>query len=95
VPDAVSLAIAPGGGDWAVMCSVALGVDHATSAGLESIRLRLSGTTDWHVPAADAAPCATGDNEGATVQFDISVLVSPDATPGRFDLVVTFTVAAI
>jgi hypothetical protein len=95
VTDAVSLTIAPGGGEWVVMCSVALGVDHETSAGLESVRLRLAGTTDWYAQGADAAPCASGGNDGATVQFDLSVLVPSDATPGTFDLVVTFTVTAV
>lgn len=95
VPDAISLTIAPGGGEWSVLCSVALGVDHTTSAGLESVRLREAGTTDWHISGAEPASCASGGNDGATLRFDLSVLVPDDATPGSFDLVVTFTVAAI
>ncbi|MGH2550416.1 MAG: hypothetical protein ACRDHN_13565 [Thermomicrobiales bacterium] len=95
VPEAVSLTIAPGGGDWAVSCAVAFGTSHTTSAGVESVRLRLSETVDWQTPGDVAIPCASGGNDGAIVRFDISILVPEDATSGVLDLTVTFIVSSI
>jgi len=83
------------GGPWQLSCSAIPTAAHTTDLPVTALEYAQSGTSDWAPFQSSPAPCVSTMDGDRFVRFDYRVQVPRAATPGAFNVLVTYSVAAI
>ena len=93
--EAVTVSVIGAAGAWQLTCSGEEGRGHTTSAGVGDLAFADTGTEVWTAFEGEPAPCFEQAGGDATVIYDYELAVPDDATPGDFQVVVTYAVEAL
>jgi hypothetical protein len=92
---AVTVSIFGSEGAWQLSCSGEEGSGHTTSAGVGDLAFADAGSDNWIAFDIKPAPCFEQASGDATVIYDYQLTVPNDASPGDFQVIVTYAVEAL
>ena len=93
--EAVSISVSGSEGAWQLSCSSVEGSGHTTTASVGDLAFADTGTDVWTAFDVEPALCFEQASGDATMIYDYRLIVPDDASPGAFQVIVTYSVEAL
>jgi hypothetical protein len=93
--EAVTISVSESEGSWQLSCSGEEGSGHTTTAGVGDLGFTVTGTKNWTPFDIEPAPCFEQASGDAIVIYDYQLAVPDDASPGNYQVIVTYAVEAL
>jgi hypothetical protein len=93
--EAVTVSVSGTAGTWQLTCFGEESTGHTTTAGVGDLAFADTGTDAWTSFEVEPTPCFEQASGEATLIYDYRLTVPDDASPGDFQVIVTYAVEAL